>query len=214
MITFEKSLSLIKFLKKMSQFRWLGTPTRSLPSSLLELGIEQIMVQEGSWIKMTPKENFVLRIVLTIKLFFHTFCEKILISLIIMICYCSQLNKLIVFCFCKSSYILLNTISYWTYITRKDICLNPLGDLLCSLNTWRSGNRVPFFFISNLERLVFSLALQYQEKWWWCSDLCGLLHLIYLAPWILHVPVVCPYFQQFLYCRTFRFIFAPQMVAM
>ena len=66
---------------------------------LLELSIEQIVVQDSSWIKMTLKKNQVSRIVLAIKLFFHMFCENILISLIIISCYCSHLNELTVFNF-------------------------------------------------------------------------------------------------------------------
>jgi len=39
-----------------------------------------------------------------------------------------------------------------------------------------------------------------------------LLYLMYLNPWILHINVTCSHFQQFLHCRTPRFIFAPWTV--
>ena len=68
-----------------SQFGWLEVPTKIFPSWLFKLEMEWIVVQEGFWIKMMLKLNFVSRIMLTIKLFFWTFCEKILISLIIML---------------------------------------------------------------------------------------------------------------------------------
>ena len=143
MTTLRKSLSLVKFLEKVSQFRWLGTQISSSPSIHLELGIEQMVIQEDSWMKIISKENFVSRIVLTIKLFLWTFCEKILISLIIINCYYSQLNELIVSCFHKSLNIPSNAILYWTYVTRENIHLNLLGNLLCSLSIWRSVGMVP-----------------------------------------------------------------------
>ena len=36
--------------------------------------------------------------------------------------------------------------------------------------------------VSNLEELVLLLPLQHYAKYWWCSDLCGLLYLIYFDP--------------------------------
>ena len=67
------------------------------------------------------------------------------------------------------------------------------------------GHSSPFF-ISNLGGLVFLLVLQHQAKWQWCSSLCRPLHFTHLTPWSLHTPVVCLYFQQFLYWRTPGFI--------
>ena len=86
--TLGESFSLEEFLKKVIQLGWFRTPTNFSPSLLLELGIKQIVVYNGSWIKMTLKENCVSRIVLTTEFFLWIFCEKILISLIIMTCYC------------------------------------------------------------------------------------------------------------------------------
>jgi len=64
------------WLEKVTQLGWLGTSTNSSPSLFLELDIEQIVIYDNSCIKMTLKENWVSKIVLTTKLFFHTFCEK------------------------------------------------------------------------------------------------------------------------------------------
>ena len=85
------------WLEKVTQLGWFETSTNSSPSLFLELDIKQIVVYNSSCIKITLKENWVFKIVLTNKLFFYTFCEKILISLIIMKGYHSQLNELIVF---------------------------------------------------------------------------------------------------------------------
>ena len=54
---------------------------RVSPLQFKELGIEQIDDQEGSWIKMMLKEEWTSRIVLMRREFLQTFCEKILISL-------------------------------------------------------------------------------------------------------------------------------------
>ena len=123
-MTLGESFSLEEFLEKIIQLGWFGTPTSSSLSLLLELGIEQSVVYNGSWIKMTLNKNWVSKIILTTKLFFWTFCEKILISLIIMKSYCSQLNKLIVFYFHKASDIFLSTISYWSSASRMDMCMS------------------------------------------------------------------------------------------
>ena len=76
---------------------------------------------------------------------------------------------------------------------------------------WGQGSP---FFVSNLGGLVFSLALQHHAKWWWCSVRWGSLHLTHLDPYIRQTPAVWPHFQQFLYCGTPGFIFAPQTVVM
>ena len=73
------------------------------------------------------------------------------------------------------------------------------------------GHDLPFF-VSRHGRFVFLLALQYQPNWQWFSNLCGLLHLMHLDPWILQENVECLYFQQFLYCRMPEFILASLMV--
>jgi len=91
--THRESFSLVEDLEKMIQLEWFGTPTNTSLSLLLELGIEQIVVQDGSWIKMISKSDWVLRMVLTTELFFQTFCEKIFKFLIIMLSYHSQLNE-------------------------------------------------------------------------------------------------------------------------
>ena len=35
---------------------------------------------------------------------------------------------------------------------------------------------------------------------------------MYLAPWMQQTPAVCSYFQQFLHCKTSRFMFAPHTI--
>jgi len=81
-------------LEKVSQSGWLVTPTSLLPSVLVELGMEQIVNQEGSWIKIISDLLQVFNITFVIRLFFQTFWEKILILLIIMLRYCPQLSEL------------------------------------------------------------------------------------------------------------------------
>jgi len=68
--------------------------------------------------------------------------------------------------------------------------------------------------VLNLGELVLKLVLQHHMNWWWYSVLCGPLHLTHLDPWILYKKVAWPYFQQFLHCRTSRFMFAPWIVTM
>ena len=72
--------------------------------------MEQIVAQDSSWMKMMLNLDLTLRIVLTIKKFFWTFCENNLMSLKIIFFYCSQLNELILFKFLKASHILLSAI--------------------------------------------------------------------------------------------------------
>jgi len=69
------------------------------------------------------------------------------------------------------------------------------------------GQGLPFL-VSNLRGLILLLALQYQTKWQWWAVKWGLLHFTHLAPWMRHIPAVCPYFQQFLHCRIPGFMLA------
>jgi len=70
---------------------------------------------------MMLEENWVSRIMLTTKLFFQAFCEKILISFKIMKSYYSQLNELTVFYSCEVSDTLY---SCWNNASRMDKCSN------------------------------------------------------------------------------------------
>jgi len=54
--TLGELLALNKFLEKVNQLGWFGTPTNASSSSLFELGIEQIVTYDSSWIKMISKE--------------------------------------------------------------------------------------------------------------------------------------------------------------
>ena len=76
MITLGESLTLEEVLKKVSQLGWFSTSTNVSPSSLIKLGIEQIVDYESFWIKMISKEIWVLRIMLVSRLFFQMFWEK------------------------------------------------------------------------------------------------------------------------------------------
>ena len=58
-------------LAKVSQFGWLGMPTKRVPSQFSELRIDLIVVQDGSWMRIMSKSQLILRIELIIKLFFQ-----------------------------------------------------------------------------------------------------------------------------------------------
>ena len=55
MMTLGESFTELDSLAKISQFGWLGTPTKGTPSQFPELGIDLIVVQDGSWMKITSK---------------------------------------------------------------------------------------------------------------------------------------------------------------
>jgi len=74
-MTLGGSLSREKGLENVIQLGWLGTPTNSSPSQLVELGIDLIEDYDSSWMKMTSNRNWVYRIVLMMELFLWTFCE-------------------------------------------------------------------------------------------------------------------------------------------
>lgn len=74
-MTLGELLSHKKGLENTIQLGWLETPTNSLPSQLVKLGIDFIKDHEGSWMKMTSKKDCVSKIVLMIELFLWTFCE-------------------------------------------------------------------------------------------------------------------------------------------
>jgi len=84
----ESSLQ-VGFLENEDQLGWLGTFTSSSPSWLFELGIDQIYVQDSSWIKIISKTDWVSRIVLIRKLFLQMFWEDMQNSFKIMLYCCS-----------------------------------------------------------------------------------------------------------------------------
>jgi len=55
-------------------------PTNGTPSLFAKLGIDLIVVQDGSWMNMILKLLLTSRIVFIMRLFFLTFCKKILRS--------------------------------------------------------------------------------------------------------------------------------------
>ena len=78
------------------------------------------------------------------------------------------------------------------------------------LNKWEQG--LPCL-VSNLEGLVFGLALQHQENWQWCSVICRPLHFTHFDLWTLYDYILCPHFQHFLYCGTLEFLSTSQIIA-
>ena len=81
-------------LVNVSQLRWLMISTNGLSSQLEGLGIDHNVIQDSSWMKIISKLLLILRIVLIMKLFFQTFCEKIFKSFKIIFCWCLWLNEL------------------------------------------------------------------------------------------------------------------------
>ena len=77
-------------------------PTKGIPLLFLELGIDLIVDQDSSWIKIMSKLELTLRIVLTMRLFFQMLCKKIFKSFKIILRHRSQLNELRFFSFPKA----------------------------------------------------------------------------------------------------------------
>ena len=118
--TLGESLSWARFLEKVVQFGWLGISTNSLPSLFLELGMDCMNDQDGSWMKIRLKSHWVSSIILIMELFLQIFCENILMVFTIMLCCHSWLNESIVF-YCHGFLdIFLSAICNWTYAFRKD----------------------------------------------------------------------------------------------
>ena len=74
-MTLEDSEAHTKDLANIVQFRWVGTPTNASPLQLVELGMDWIINQGGSWMNMMLKDEWVSGMVLTMRLFLWTFCE-------------------------------------------------------------------------------------------------------------------------------------------
>ena len=96
-MTLEESQLLKVSLEKVIQLGWFGTSTSILPSLFDKVKIDWMNDYSGSWIKIISKSFCASKIVLVNILFLYMFCEKILISLIIMLEDHLQLSKLIVF---------------------------------------------------------------------------------------------------------------------
>ena len=62
-------------LANVVQFGWWRTLTNTSPLQLVELGMNWIIDQGGSWMNMISKDNWVSRMILMIRLFLQTFCE-------------------------------------------------------------------------------------------------------------------------------------------
>ena len=76
--------------------------TKGIPLLFLELGIDLIVDQDSSWMKIMSKLELTLRIVLTMRLFFQMLCKKIFKSFKIILRHHSQLNELRFFSFPKA----------------------------------------------------------------------------------------------------------------
>ena len=54
-MTLGESFAELDSLSKVSQFEWFVMPTKGMPSQFPKLGIDLIVVQDGSWMKITLK---------------------------------------------------------------------------------------------------------------------------------------------------------------
>ena len=93
-MTLGQSFVVSSSLTKVSQLGWLTMPTNGIPSLFAELGMDLIIVQDSSWMKIMLKLLLISRIMFMIKLFFLTFCEKIFRFFTIILCWHSHLNRL------------------------------------------------------------------------------------------------------------------------
>ena len=59
----------VGFLENVDQLEWLRTSTSFSLSWLFKLGIDQMYIQDNSWMKIILKTDWVLRIILIRKLF-------------------------------------------------------------------------------------------------------------------------------------------------
>ena len=136
-MTLEESLSPNGVLANEIQLGWWTDPIRGSPSQFEELGIFCISDQGGSWINMMLKWVNNLRIVLTMREFFWTFCEKILRFLIIIGkgSYSLQ-NEKIWICWYRSQCISFGATPCEICASRTDISWSQLGDYHGSSNTW------------------------------------------------------------------------------
>jgi len=81
MLMYEMTWGLLSFeniLEKVTQFRWLGTTTIILLSSLVKLGIKWIVDWRGSEMRMMLKSLLISNTILVRILFFCTFCKNTL----------------------------------------------------------------------------------------------------------------------------------------
>ena len=53
--TLGESFAKLDSLAKMSQFGWLGIPTKGIPSQFSKLGIDLMVVEDSSWMKIMLK---------------------------------------------------------------------------------------------------------------------------------------------------------------
>ena len=136
-------------LAKISQLGWFGMPTKGTPLQFAKLGIDLIVVYNGSWMNMMLKFWLTSRMVLIRKLFFHMFWENIFRSFKIILWSCSQLNKLSSFSCPEFSCISLSAIPYWNNVSKRDSRMSQLGVCLCSWGIWTCEDRVyPFLSLT------------------------------------------------------------------
>jgi len=129
-------------LAKVSQLGWFWMPTKGVPSQFTELGIDLIVIYDGSWMNMMLKFWLTSRMMLIKKLFFRTFWENIFRSFKIILWSCSQLNKLSSFGCPKFLHIPLSAILYWNDVSKRDSHMSQLGVRLCSWGIWTYEDRV------------------------------------------------------------------------
>ena len=77
-------------------------PIKGSPSLFPELGMDLIVIQDGSWIKIMSKLELTSRIMLIIRLFSCMFCENIFKFFKIILYHHSQLNEMRFFGFSEA----------------------------------------------------------------------------------------------------------------
>ena len=143
-MTLGESLQLEGGLANTIQLGWWQVPIRGSPSQFVELGTFQILDQGGSWIKIMSKLERVSRMTFVMSKFLWTFWEKILRFRIIIVDSSRLLqSRWILICCHGSQHISLCATPYGNDVSRMDKRWSRLGDLLCSLNIWRSGDIRP-----------------------------------------------------------------------
>ena len=115
------------------QLGWWMVLIKFLPSLFALLGTWQMTNQGSSWMSIMSKCDWVLRIVLTIRWFLQTFCERILRLLkIIFAACCLPRSESIWSCFHGSQCISFGITLCWIDVSRMGIGWSQLGDHPCN----------------------------------------------------------------------------------
>ena len=143
MITLGESSVFGDDLAKEVQFGWWQVPTRGSPSQFEEHGIFWVSDHKGSWIRMISKWFWVLSIILRMREFLRTFCEKILsLRTIISWDWHSHWNEAISTCSHGSQYTFWYATHDWINVSKMDNERSQLGDLLYNWSIWTNEGKV------------------------------------------------------------------------